>query len=229
MSDKNSPTKTYVLKCLKEIRNHLDNKGSIKDINGHFNVIESYIEDIAKQRQDERDLELKDIYSKVAKRYLSNRSRLIERLKSIINENNLGCAEFLTGNKVFSKQRPICYENDKPEHYKGEWVKKELIIQIPTYEYYLNLIIPIDGNPLELENPYEAAILKVEIFKGKFKAPFFSKEFKWSFASMESPWLVCNSILKKIYKDKSYHNPSEEFEGLILQILHAYPKTRYHK
>ena len=229
MSDKNNSTKTYVLKCLNEIRDHLNNKTPIKDINGHFNVIESYIEDIAKQRQDKRDLELKEIYSKVTKRYLSNRARLIERLKSLINENKLGCAEFLTGNKVFSKQRPVYYENYKPEHYKGEWVKKELIIQIPTSEYLLKLIIPIDGNPLELENPYEATTLKVEIFKNNLKVPFFSKEFKWSFSSMKSPWLVCNSILKRIYKDKSYHNPSEEFEGLMLQILHAYPKTRYHK
>ena len=110
MSDKNNSTKTYVLKCLNEIRNHFNNKTPIKDINGHLNVIESYIEDIAKQRQDKRDLELKEIYSKVTKRYLSNRARLIERLKSLINENKLGCAEFLTGNKAFSKQQPAYYE-----------------------------------------------------------------------------------------------------------------------
>ena len=165
----------------------------------------------------------------MTKRYLSNRAKLIERLKSLIDENELECAEFLTENKAFGKKRPAYYENNEPGHYKGEWVKKEFIIQIPTPRYCLNLIVPMDGDPLELENPYEAAALKVEIFKSNFKVPFFSKEFKWCFSEMESPWLVCNSILKKIYKDKSYHNPSEEFEGLMSQILNSYPKTRYHK
>ena len=229
MSDKNNSTKAYVLKCLNEIRNHLNNKESIKDMNWHFDVIESYIEDIAKQRQDKRDLELKEIYSKVIKEYLTERTKLIERLKFFISKNPLSSKEFLIGNNWISMTYPTCYENDKPSYYERNWVEKEFIIQFPIYRGCIKLIIPMKGSPLNLDNPYDAPILKVETFKDNLKVPFFSKEFKWSFASMEYPWLVCSSILKKIYKEKSYHSPSKEFEDLMSQILHSYPKTRYHK
>lgn len=87
----------------------------------------------------------------------------------------------------------------------------------------------MEGNPLELSNPYSAPILKIEAFRDDLKIPLFSKEHRWSFAYMESPWLVCNSILEKVYDSKSHHNPSAEFEALMLQILKSYPDTRYHK
>lgn len=229
MSGKDNPTKTYALKCLNEIKGYFNDKGSIEDINGYFEAIENYIEGIAKQRQDKRDSELKEICSKVVKGYLTERTKLIEKLKSFISKNSLSSKEFLIGNNWIGMTYPICYENNEPGYYEKNWVEKEFIIQFPIYKECINLIIPMEGSPLNLSNPYDASILKVEIFKDSSKYPYFSKEFKWSFASMESPWLVCNSILKKIYKEKSYHIPSEEFEGLMLQILHAYPKTRYHK
>lgn len=224
-----NPSKEHTLECLNEIEKHLDNKVFTKDINGYFNVIKSYINNIAKQRQEKRDLELKEIYSEVVKEYLIERAKLIKKLKLFISKNSLSSKTLLLGKNWISSENPFCFENDKPGYYEKDWVKKEFIIQFPIYKGCINFIIPMEGNPLELSNPYSAPILKIEAFRDDLKIPLFSKEHKWSFAYMESPWLVCNSILEKVYDSKSHHNPSAEFEALMLQILKNYPDTKYHK
>ena len=227
--NKDCPTKSDALKCLKEIKSYLENKNSIMNTQDYFNLIENYIEDIAKQREEKRDLELKEIYSEVVKEYFTNRAKLIKKLKSFVSKNSLSSKTLLIGNNWISMTYPTYYENNNLGYYENNWVKKEFVIYIPIYKGYINLIIPMEGNPLELNNPYSAPILKVEAFRDNLKIPLFSKEYKWSFASMESPWLVCNSILKKVYNTKSHHYPSAEFEALMSQILKSYPDTRYHK
>lgn len=224
-----NPSKEHALKCLNEIEKCLDNKVFTKDINEYFDVIKGYINNIAKQRQEKRDLELKEIYSEVVKEYLIEREKLIKKLKLFISKNSLSSKTLLLGKNWMSSENPFCFENDKPGYYERDWVKKEFIIQLPIYKGCINFIIPMEGNPLELSNPYSATILKIEAFRDDLKIPLFSKEHRWSFAYIESPWLVCNSILEKVYDSKSHHNPSAEFESLMLQILKNYPDTKYHK
>ena len=79
-----NPSKEYTLKCLNGIEKHLDNKVFTKDISEYFDVIRGYINNIAKWRQEKRDLELKEIYSEVVKEYLIERAKLIEKLKFFI-------------------------------------------------------------------------------------------------------------------------------------------------
>lgn len=43
-----NPSKEHTLKCLNEIEKHLDNKVFTKDIGEYFDVIKSYINNIAK-------------------------------------------------------------------------------------------------------------------------------------------------------------------------------------
>ncbi len=191
--------------------------------------MENYINHISKQRQEKRDLELKEIYSEIVKEYFNERAKLIKRLKSFISKNSLSSKTLLIGNNWISITYPTYYENNNLGYYENNWVKKEFVIHIPIYKGYINLIIPMEGSPLELSNPYSAPILKIEAFRDDLKIPLFSKEHRWSFAYMESPWLVCNSILEKVYDSKSHHNPSVEFEALMSQILKSYPDTRYHK
>lgn len=129
-----NPSKEHTLKCLNEIEKHLDNKVFTKDINRYFDVIKSYINNIAKQRQDKRDLELKEIYSEVVKEYLIERAKLIKKLKSFISKNPLSSKTFLLGKNWMSSEHPFCFENDKPGYYERDWVKKEFIIQFPIYK-----------------------------------------------------------------------------------------------
>lgn len=227
--NKDYPTESNALYCLKEIKSCLENKNSTTNIQDYFDVVENYINHISKQRQEKRDLELKEIYSEVVKEYLIERAKLIKRLKSFISKNSLSSKTLLLGNNWMSSEHPFCFENDKPGYYERDWVKKEFIIQFPIYKGRINFIIPMEGSPLDLSNPYSAPILKIEAFRDDLKIPLFSKEHRWSFAYMESPWLVCNSILEKVYDSKSHHNPSAEFEALMLQILKNYPDTKYHK
>lgn len=224
-----NPTKTSALNSLDKISSALDSKRFKEDIDDHISLIRNYINNIAKQRQEKRDLELKEIYSEVVEEYLIERAKLIKKLKSFISKNPLSSKTLLLGKNWMSSEHPFCFENDKPGYYERDWVKKEFIIQFPIYKGYINFIIPMEGNPLELSNPYSAPILKIEAFRDDLKIPLFSKEHRWSFAYMESPWLVCNSILEKVYDIKSHHNPSAEFEALMLQILKNYPDTKYHK
>lgn len=165
----------------------------------------------------------------MVKEYLTKRAKLIEKLKFFISKNSLSSKTLLLGKNWMSSEHPFYFENDKPGYYERDWVKKEFVIQFPIYKSCINFIIPMDGNPLELSNPYSAPILKIEAFRDDLKIPLFSKEHKWSFAYMESSWLVCNSILEKVYDRKSHHNPSAEFEALMSEILKGYPATRYHK
>ena len=224
-----NPSKEYTLKCLNGIEKHLDNKVFTKDISEYFDVIRSYINNIAKWRQEKRDLEFKEIYSEVVKEYLIERAKLIEKLKFFISKNSLSSKTLLLGKNWTSSGHPFCFENDKPGYYERDWVKKEFVIQFPIYKGCINFIIPMEGNPLELSNPYSAPILKIEAFRDDLKIPLFSKKHRWLFAYMESPWLLCNSILEKVYDSKSHHNPSAEFEALMSKILKSYPDTRYHK
>lgn len=224
-----NPTKTSALNSLDKISSALDSKRFKEDIDDHIPLIRNYINNIAKQRQEKRDLELKEIYSEVVEEYLIERAKLIKKLKSFISKNPLSSKTLLLGKNWMSSEHPFCFENDKPGYYERDWVKKEFIIQFPIYKGYINFIIPMEGNPLELSNPYSAPILKIEAFRDDLKIPLFSKEHRWSFAYMESPWLVCNSVLEKVYDIKSHHNPSAEFEALMLQILKNYPDTKYHK
>lgn len=224
-----NPTKTSALNSLDKISSALDSKRFKEDIDDHISLIRNYINNIAKQRQEKRDLELKEIYSEVVEEYLIERAKLIKKLKSFISKNPLSSKTLLLGKNWMSSEHPFCFENDKPGYYERDWVKKEFIIQFPIYKGYINLIIPMEGSPLELSNPYSAPILKIEAFRDDLKIPLFSKEHRWSFAYMESPWLVCNSILEKVYDSKSHHNPSAEFEALMLQIFKNYPDTKYHK
>ena len=224
-----NPTKTSALNSLDKISSALDSKRFKEDIDDHISLIRNYINNIAKQRQEKRDLELKEIYSEVVKEYLIERAKLIKKLKSFISKNPLSSKTLLLGKNWMSSEHPFCFENDKPGYYERDWVKKEFVIQFPIYKGCINFIIPMEGNPLELSNPYSAPILKIEAFRDDLKIPLFSKEHRWSFAYIESPWLVCNSILEKVYDSKSHHNPSAEFEALMLQILKNYPDTKYHK
>lgn len=224
-----NPSKTLALECLNEIKQYLNNKTPTEDIDGCFDVIESYINDIAKQRQDKRDLELKEIYSETVKEYLPERAELIKNLKSFIKENSLSCKEFLIGDNCRSLRYPTCYENDNPGYYENRWVKKELVIEIPCHESYLKLIIPSEGNPLDLKDPHGATILRVEVYEKKDDYILYSQDYKWCFAWMESPWLVCHSILCEIYKSESHRKPSKTFERLMFKILKSYPTTRWHK
>lgn len=227
--DIENPTKTSALNSLDKISLALDSKRFKEDIDDHIFLIRNYINNIAKQRQEKRDLELKEIYSEVVEEYLIERAKLIKKLKLFISKNSLSSKTLLLGKNWMSSEHPFCFENDKPGYYERDWVKKEFIIQFPIYKGYINFIIPMEGNPLELSNPYSAPILKIEAFRDDLKIPLFSKEHRWSFSYMESPWLVCNSILEKVYDIKSHHNPSAEFEALMLQILKNYPDTKYHK
>ena len=224
-----NPTKTSALNSLDKISSALDSKRFKEDIDDHISLIRNYINNISKQRQEKRDLELKEIYSEVVKEYLIERAKLIEKLKFFISKNSLSSKTLLLGKNWTSSEHPFCFENDKPGYYERDWVKKEFVIQFPIYKGCINLIIPMEGNPLELSNPYSAPILKIEAFRDDLKIPLFFKEHRWSFAYMESPWLVCNSILEKVYDSKSHHNPSAEFEALMLQILKNYPDIKYHK
>ena len=195
----------------------------------HITLIKSYIEDIAKQRQEKRDLELKEIYSETIKEYLPERAKLIKNLKSFIKRNSLSCKEFLIGDNWISLNSPICYDNDNPGYYDGRWVKKEFVIEMSCSEFYLKLIIPSEGNPLDLKDPYNATILRVEVSNKKGDYIVYSKDYKWCFAWMESPWLVCRYILSEMYKLESHCMPSKKFERLMFRILKSYPKVRYHK
>ena len=168
-----NPSKEHTLKCLNEIKKHLDNKVFTKDISGYFDIIKSYINNIAKQRQEKRDLELKEIYSEVVKEYLTERAKLIEKLKFFISKNSLSSKTLLLGKNWMSSENPFCFENDKPGYYERDWVKKEFIIQFPIYKGCINLTIPMEGSPLELSNPYSAPILKIEAFRDDLKIPLF--------------------------------------------------------
>lgn len=224
-----NPTKTSALNSLDKISLALDSKRFKEDIDDHIFLIRNYINDIAKQRQEKRDLELKEIYFETVKEYLSERAELIENLKSFIKKNSLSCKEFLIEDSYKSLRWPTCYENDNPGYYEGRWVKRELVIEIPCHESYLKLIIPYEGNPLDLKDPYGATILRVEVSSKKDDYIAYSKDYKWCFAWIESPWLVCHSILCEIYKSESHCKPSKTFERLMFKILKSYPPTRWHK
>lgn len=224
-----SPTKTDALNSLDKISSILKHTDSDFEYVDHITLIKNYIKDIAKQRQDKRDLELKEIYSEIVKEYLLERSKLIKNLKSFIKRNSLSCKEFLIGDNWTSSNSLICYENDNPGYYDDRWVKKEFVIEMSCSKSYLKLIIPSEGNPLDLKDPYNATILRVEVSDKKGDYIAYSKDYKWCFAWMESPWLVCHYILSEMYKLESHRKPSKKFERLMFKILKSYPKTRYHK
>lgn len=223
------PTKTDALNSLDKISSILKYTDSDFKYVDHIALIKNYIKDIAKKCQDKRDLELKEIYSERVKEYLSERTKLIKNLKSFIKRNSLSCKEFLIGDNWISSNSLICYENDNPGYYDDRWVKKEFIIEISCSESYLKLIIPSEGNPLDLKDPYNVTILRVEVSDKKGDYIAYSKDYKWCFAWMESPWLVCHYILSEMYKLESHHKPSKKFERLMFKILKSYPKARYHK
>ena len=54
-----NPTKTSALNSLDKISSALDSKRFKEDIDDHISLIRNYINNIAKQRQEKRDLELK--------------------------------------------------------------------------------------------------------------------------------------------------------------------------
>lgn len=224
-----SPTKTDALNSLDKISSILKHTDSDFKCVDHITLIKNYIEYIAKQRQEKRDLELKEIYSETVKEYLPERAKLIKNLKSFIKRNSLSCKEFLIGDNWISLNSPICYENNNPGYYENRWVKKEFVIEMSCSEFYLKFIIPSEGNPLDLKDPYNATILKVEVSNKKGDYIAYSKDYKWCFAWMESPWLVCHYILSEIYKLESNRMPSKKFERLMFKILKSYPKVRYHK
>ena len=91
------PTKTDALNSLDKISSILKHTDSDFEYVDHITLIKNYIKDIAKQRQDKRDLELKEIYSEIVKKYLLERAKLIKNLKSFIKRNSLSCKEFLIG------------------------------------------------------------------------------------------------------------------------------------
>lgn len=223
------PTKTDALNSLDKISSILKCADSNFKYVDHITLIKNYIEDIAKQRQEKRDLELKEIYSETVKEYLPERAKLIKNLKSFIKRNSLSCKEFLIGDNWISLNSPICYDNDNPGYYDSRWVKKEFVIEMSCSEFYLKLIIPSEGNPLDLKDPYNATILRVEVSNKKGDYIVYSKDYKWCFAWMESPWLVCHYILSEMYKLESHRMPSKKFERLMFRILKSYPKVRYHK
>lgn len=223
-----SPTETDALNSLNELSSILKYKDSDCKYVDHINLIRNYIEDVEKQRQEKRDLELKEIYSEIIEEYYIKRKELIENLKEFINKNSLSSREFLTGKNSTDSIRPLYYINDNPDGYDKNWVNKEFVIKIGIKDGYILLCVPMDGNPFDIGEIYKVPILKVKILKDDFYYPVYLRDYTWSIAHIEWPWYVCNSILREAYPKKSY-SPAKDFERLMLKIFESYPKVRYHK
>lgn len=223
-----SPTETDALNSLNELSSILKYKDSDCKYVNHINLIRNYIEDVEKQRQEKRDLELKEIYSEIIEEYYIKRKELIENLKEFINKNSLSSKEFLTGKNSTDSIRPLYYINDNPDGYDKNWVNKEFVIKIGIKDGYILLCVPMDGNPFDIGEIYKVPILKVKILKDDFYYPVYLRDYTWSIAHIEWPWYVCNFILREAYPKKSY-SPAKDFERLMLKIFESYPKVRYHK
>lgn len=108
-----SPTETDALNSLDKLSSILKNEDSDCKYVDHINLIKNYIKDVEKQRQEKRDLELKEIYSEIIEEYYIKREELIKNLKEFINKNSLFSKEFLTGKNSTDFIRPFYYINDK--------------------------------------------------------------------------------------------------------------------
>ncbi len=127
--DIESPTKTDALNSLDKLSSILKHKDSDHKYVDHINLIKNYIEDVEKQRQEKRDLELKEIYSEIIEEYYIKRKELIKNLKEFINKNSLSSKEFLTGKNSTDSIRPFYYINDNPDGYDKNWVNKEFVFK----------------------------------------------------------------------------------------------------
>lgn len=223
-----SPTETDALNSLDKLSSILKHEDSDHKYADHINLVKNYIKDVEKQRQEKRDLELKEIYSEIIEEYYIKREELIKNLKDFINKSSLSSKKLLTGKNSTDSIRPFYYINENPDGYDKNWVNKEFVIKIGIKDGYILLCVPMDGNPFDIGEIYKAPILKVKILKDGFDYPVYLRDYTWSIAHIEWPWYVCSSILREAYPKKSY-SPAKDFERLMLKIFESYPKVRYHK
>lgn len=125
-----SPTETDALNSLDKLSFILKHEDSDHKYADHINLIKNYIKDVEKQRQEKRDLELKEIYSEIIEEYYIKREELIKNLKDFINKSSLSSKELLTGKNSTDSIRPFYYINDNPDVYDKNWVNKEFVIKI---------------------------------------------------------------------------------------------------
>lgn len=175
-----SPTETDALNSLNELSSILKYKDSDCKYVDHINLIRNYIEDVEKQRQEKRDLGLKEIYSEIIEEYYIKRKELIENLKEFINKNSLSSKEFLTGKNSTDSIRPLYYINDNPDGYDKNWVNKEFVIKIGIKDGYILLCVPMDGNPFDIGELYKvSSIINIITSDNIYDVNELSTKFYW--------------------------------------------------